>query len=159
MPLYIISHKDPISPTQRDGLAAAVTKIHTTVFTTPSLFVNVKFEDASDASYYVGGKPARVNAIHAHVRPGSSRPRSMYDDLCRQLRQAWEHNLSGPSLDTIFVHGTIIAGEEQGIMLPEAGNDAAWMKENMPEFERRARAGDEEMRVLVEECRALGVDA
>lgn len=57
MPLYIISHKDPISPTQRDGLAAAVTKIHTTVFTTPSLFVNVKFEDASDASYYVGGKP------------------------------------------------------------------------------------------------------
>ena len=57
MPLYIISHKDPLNTSQRDELAAAITKIHTTVFTTPSLFVNVKFEDVSDASYYVGGKP------------------------------------------------------------------------------------------------------
>ena len=57
MPLYVISHKDPISSSQRDELAAAITKIHTTLFTTPSFFVNVKFEDASEAPYYVGGKP------------------------------------------------------------------------------------------------------
>lgn len=84
----------------------------------------------------------------------------MYDELCRQLRQAWERNLlpgGGPPLDTIFVHGTIVAGEEKGVMLPEAGADVEWMKENMAEFERRARAGDDEMRVLVEECRAMGV--
>lgn len=57
MPFYIINHKDPISPPQRDELAATITKIHTTLFTAPSLFVNVKFEDLSQASYYVGGKP------------------------------------------------------------------------------------------------------
>ncbi|KAL1645164.1 hypothetical protein SLS58_003869 [Diplodia intermedia] len=161
MPLYIVSHKDPLNTSQRDELAAAITKIHTTVFTTPSLFVNVKFEDVSDASYYVGGKPTRVNAIHAHVRPGASRPRSAYDELCRQLRRdAWERVLlpgGGPPLDAIFVHGTIVAGEERGVMLPEAGADVAWMRENMADFERRARAGDEGMRGLVEECRAMGV--
>lgn len=60
MPLYIIFHKDPITPSQRDELAAAITRIHTNLFSTPSLFVNVKFEDASGASYYVGGKAVSV---------------------------------------------------------------------------------------------------
>lgn len=59
MPFYVIAHKDDISLQQRDDLAATITKIHTTLFTTPSLFVNVKFEDSSAASYYVGGKRVR----------------------------------------------------------------------------------------------------
>lgn len=61
MPFYVISHKDPITSQQRDDLAAAITKIHTTLFTTPSLFVNVKFEESSAADYYVGGKRVRLS--------------------------------------------------------------------------------------------------
>lgn len=56
MPFYVVSHKDAIDPSQRDEIAAAITKTHTELFATPSLFVNVKFEDISAASYYVGGK-------------------------------------------------------------------------------------------------------
>ncbi|KAK7723097.1 hypothetical protein SLS57_004654 [Botryosphaeria dothidea] len=157
MPFYIINHKDPISPPQRDELAAVITKIHTTLFTAPSLFVNVKFEDLSQASYYVGGKPTLINAIHAHVRPGPSRPRSAFDELCRQLRAAWETIVTGTPLDTIFILGTIIAGEEKGVMLPEAGKDAEWLRENWAEFERRAQSGDAEMKTLVAECKERGL--
>lgn len=56
MPYYVIAHADPLTVQQRDALAATITKVHTTLFTTPSIFVNVKFEDTSTASYYVGGR-------------------------------------------------------------------------------------------------------
>ncbi|EKG16696.1 Tautomerase [Macrophomina phaseolina MS6] len=170
MPLYIVSHKDPISSSQRDELAAAITKIHANLFTTPSLFVNVKFEDVSTTSYYVGGKPHLINAITAQVRPGASRPRSAYDELCRQLRAAWEDifsslqdansnktNAAAVPLDGIFILGTIIAGEEQGFLLPEAGKDGEWVREHWKEFEKRAGAGDAGMKALVEECRERGL--
>ncbi|KAK2610434.1 hypothetical protein N8I77_003862 [Diaporthe amygdali] len=157
MPWYIVSHRDPISSSQRDELASAITKVHTNLFTTPSLFVNVRFEDASKAHHYVGGKPKLVNCIQAHVRSGPSRSRSSYNELCRQLRAAWESVLATTPLDTISVHGSLVAGEENGFLRPEAGHDAEWVRENMPEFERLAAAGDEEMRALVEECRTRGL--
>lgn len=65
MPFYVISHKDSLTPSQCDELAAAITSIHTILFTTPSLFVNVKFEDASAAPYYVGGK--RVSHLGTYM--------------------------------------------------------------------------------------------
>lgn len=101
-----------------------------------------------------------MNTIHANVRTGASRPRAAYDELCRRLRAAWEEILpSSASLHAIFVHGSLVAGEEQGILRPEAGKDEAWVRTHMPEFERRAAEGDEGMKTLVEECRSrrLGV--
>lgn len=192
MPYYVIAHADPLTLEQRDALAATITKIHTGLFTTPSIFVNVKFEDNSAASYYVGGRKvcrpvynfnrpvpawtssgsishlqlpsiaykiqAHKNIIHANVRIGPSRPRSAYDELCRRLRAAWEELLSSSTpLHAIFVHGSLVAGEEQGFLRPEAGKDAEWVRVNMPEFERRAAAGDEDMKLLVEECNARGL--
>ncbi|KAJ4394660.1 hypothetical protein N0V93_003879 [Gnomoniopsis smithogilvyi] len=158
MPYYVIAHAGPLTAQHRDALAATITKIHTTLFTTPSLFVNVKFEDVSAASYYVGGRRAQVNTIHANVRTGSSRPRSAYDELCRQLRAAWEELLpSSTPLHAVFVHGSLVAGEEQGFLRPEAGNDAEWVRVNMPEFEKRAAAGNEDMKLLVEECKTRGL--
>ena len=62
MPLYEFHHSNPLSTSQQDALAAAVTKIHTEKFTTPSLFVNVRFHhfdesgSAGGGGYYVGGK-------------------------------------------------------------------------------------------------------
>ncbi|KAL1883210.1 hypothetical protein Daus18300_000268 [Diaporthe australafricana] len=157
MPWYIVSHREPIAAPQRDELASAITKVHTGLFTTPSLFVNVRFEDASKIPHYVGGKPKLVNAIQAHVRSGPSRPRSSYNELCRQLRVAWESVLITTPLDTISVHGSLVAGEENGLLRPEAGHDAEWVRENMPEFERLAAEGDESMRAMVEECKSRGL--
>ncbi|KAF2136483.1 uncharacterized protein K452DRAFT_353898 [Aplosporella prunicola CBS 121167] len=159
MPLYLISHKDSISPAQRDELAAAITKTHSDLFTTPSTFVNVKFEDVSSTPYYVGGKAKTVNAIHAHVRSGPSRPRSSYNKLCSELRSAWEEIFSEKSiqLDLIFILGDIVAGNKWGFNMPEAGKDEEWAKENFGEFERRAENGDEEFKDLVGELRTRGL--
>lgn len=159
MPWYVVSFREPIGSSERDELASAITKVHTNLFTTPSLFVNVRFEDASSVHHYVGGKRKLVNAIQAHVRAGPSRPRSSYDELCRQLRGSWETVLPTTPLDLISVHGSLVAGEENGFLRPEAGHDAEWVREHMAEFERLAAAGNEEMKTLVEECKSRGLGA
>lgn len=56
MPWYVVSLRESIGSSQRDEVASAITKVHTNLFTTPSLFVNVRFEDASSVHHYVGGK-------------------------------------------------------------------------------------------------------
>ena len=56
MPMYEIEHITPLSPSQKDALAASITQIHSNLFTTPSLFVNVRFTDISGQDLYVGGK-------------------------------------------------------------------------------------------------------
>jgi hypothetical protein len=53
--------------------------------------------------------------------------------------------------------GDIVAGYEQGFMLPEAGEDGKWIRENMAEFERRAEDGDDVMRDMVEEINRRGL--
>jgi hypothetical protein len=100
-----------------------------------------------------------TNNIIAHVRPGPSRPRSAYDTLCHQVKDVWAKVISNQEekLDTIFIMGDIVAGYEQGFMLPEAGDDGKWIKENMGEFERRSKDGDVTMREMVEEIRVRGL--
>jgi hypothetical protein len=58
------------------------------------------------------------------------------------------------ALHNVFLMEDIVAGAEQGFVLPKAGDDGNWTKENMAEFERRAADGDESMRVLVGEVKA-----
>lgn len=71
MPYYVITHADPLTLEQRDALAATITNIHTGLFTTPSIFVNVKFEDTSAASYYVGGRKV-CRPVHNFTGPVST---------------------------------------------------------------------------------------
>lgn len=49
------------------------------------------------------------------------------------------------------IAGAIVAGMEQGFVLPPAGEDAEWMRENMHAFRAKADSGDEDMKGLVEE--------
>ena len=56
MPLYEIEHISPLSRSQKDALAASITQIHSHLFTTPSLFVNVRFTNISNQDVYIGGK-------------------------------------------------------------------------------------------------------
>lgn len=59
MPLYDVEHTTPLSKSQRDALAQAITKIHSETFTTPKLFVNVRFVDLGkrrDEVQYIAGK-------------------------------------------------------------------------------------------------------
>ena len=53
--------------------------------------------------------------------------------------------------------GGIIAGLEAGFVLPAAGGDVQWLEENWEEFNRRAEAGDEEMKGMVKEIQERGL--
>ena len=59
MPLYEVEHTIHLSPLQLDRLAEGITRIHSLTFTTPSLFVNVRFTNVAQQVTYVGGKPVR----------------------------------------------------------------------------------------------------
>jgi hypothetical protein len=51
----------------------------------------------------------------------------------------------------VFVLGDIVSGIEHGFVLPEAGGDKAWLKENFVAFEQKAKEGNEQMKRMVEE--------
>jgi hypothetical protein len=90
MPLYLISHAVSLTPSQKDLLAKYITQIHTNLFTTPSLFVNVRFAPSDQHVGYVGGKKVQTNSISAHVRHGPARGKEMYDKLVRNIAEVWE---------------------------------------------------------------------
>ena len=50
-----------------------------------------------------------------------------------------------------FVQGTIAAGWEQGVMIPESGYDRDWLRQHFAEFQKRAENGEEEMKELIED--------
>src|SRR5271170_1542331 len=56
MPLYEIEHVCSITPDQQQSIANAIVKIHSEMFTTPSLFVNVRFKDTNALPLFVAGQ-------------------------------------------------------------------------------------------------------
>jgi len=170
-----------LSDSQKDKLAQAITKVHTSRFTTPSLFVNVRFIDVQNESYYVGGKLHRTNRVKALVRAGGGRSQQGFDQLAREVKEAWDNvlletdaadgkatnhsgDISGPrvaipagderELKVVFITGTILAGVENGFTLPPAGGDVEWLKSNLVEFERLADEGHQDFIDLVAEIRS-----
>jgi len=155
---------------QQDELAEAITRIHSEKFTTPTLFVNVYFEDVSSHATYVGGKLRRANHIRANVRAGPSRTPEDWDELCNSIQQAWKDIVgtglpkvkrAAPEPDTtlrsIILLGDIIGGQEAGFSLPPAGGDVKWFHENWAAFNQKAEEGDEEFQEMVEEVKARGL--
>ncbi|KXT02122.1 hypothetical protein AC579_854 [Pseudocercospora musae] len=163
MPIYEIQHIIPLTPQQEDGLAESITRIHSTKFTTPRMFVQVKYTDCSNVTTYIGGKRRQGNHIIANVRVGPSRTQSDWDDLCRQVLEAWNHTIAVPgakgdlTLRSCIILGGMTAGYEAGFLLPKAGDDVKWLGEHIEEFEMKAKAGDEEFQELVEEVKERGL--
>lgn len=137
MPLYEIQHICPLTPSQQDDLALAITRIHSTKFTTPKMFVNVKFTDATSHITYVGGKRRQGNHIIANVRAGPSRTQKDWDSLCHEIMSEWNRIVPMPkvkrsapdedhTLRSCILLGGIIGGYEAGFMIPPAGGDVQW---------------------------------
>jgi phenylpyruvate tautomerase PptA (4-oxalocrotonate tautomerase family) len=166
MPFYEIQHVIPITASQKDELAMAITEIHSTTFSTPKLFVNVCFTDTSEKDTYVAGKRRKANHIRADVRNNASRTREDWTHLCAELQKAWDH-IIGPglpkvkrgdpdqdtSLRSLVLLGGLIHGTELGFTLPPAGKDREWLQENWEEFNKRAEAGDQDMADMVAEVK------
>ncbi|PPJ60705.1 hypothetical protein CBER1_03457 [Cercospora berteroae] len=160
MPLYEIRHTTPLNAGQEDALAQGITKIHSTKFTTPKLFVNVLFTPFADKTYYAGGVPVKANHIIANVRSGPSRTKADWDSLSREIIAMWDDIVGkdgGDELRTFFVLGGMEGGYEAGFLIPEAGGDQKWMADNWSGFEERARKGDKEFQDLMAEIKERGL--
>lgn len=177
MPIYEIQHSIPLTPSQRDSLAAAITKLHSETFTTPRLFVQAFFTDISQRNMYIGGKRSTGNHIRGQVRSGPSRSQEDWNDLCKQIARAWDDVVRGggetalkngngasggltekeTELRSVILMGGMVAGLEVGVILPSAGGDVDWLQGNMEHFEKLAAQGDQEMADLVEEVKERGL--
>lgn len=170
MPLYEIQHICPLTPQQQDDLAAAITTIHSTKFTTPRMFVNVKFVDHTLPNApitYVAGKRRTGNHILANVRVGPSRTQKDWDALTDEIVAAWNRVVPMPTakggkpvdyeLRSCILLGGLIGGYEAGFHIPPAGQDVQWIRDHWDEFVMKAQSGDEEFKEMVEEIQGRGM--
>ncbi|KAH9834318.1 putative oxalocrotonate tautomerase enzyme [Teratosphaeria destructans] len=170
MPLYEVQHTIPLTASQQDDLAVAITDIHSTKFTTPKMFVNVSYHDISKTVSYIGGKRRTGNHIRAHVRVGPSRTQEDWDDLSLQVTKAWDRIIGvglpkvkraaldpDTSLRSFIILGGLVGGVEAGFVLPPAGGDVKWLKENWDAFNKKAEEGDEDFVEMVREVKERGL--
>ncbi|KPM43798.1 hypothetical protein AK830_g2744 [Neonectria ditissima] len=163
MPFYDVSHSYPLDGAQRQQIAERVTALHCTMFNAPALFVNIRFSPIKDEEYWYGGKQKKnTNRIFAHVRSGSNRSDEAFAQLAKELEAIWDEVVGrkssdiGPNnakvLQAVFVIPGITAREE-GLAIPPAGTESAWLKENLTSFQERAERGDEDFQDLLAELK------
>ncbi|KAF2230098.1 hypothetical protein EV356DRAFT_561691 [Viridothelium virens] len=169
MPMWEVEHGCTLTPSQKDDLAEAITKIYAEQFATPRILVNIRFTDISQQSTYVAGKRRHNNRILAFVRPSPTRTRAEYNKLCQHIQEAWDEVIASlpqhpfnraertagdeKELRTIFIMPVIGAGREVVFELPEGGKEQEWYRENMMAFEKRAAEGDEEVSDMIKDIK------
>ncbi|PSK59251.1 hypothetical protein C1H76_8041 [Elsinoe australis] len=168
MPRYEIEHYCPLTESQKDELAEAVTRIHATAFSTPRFFVNIRFTDIAKHDVYVAGKRRQSNRIFAYVRNGPSRAKAEFESVAEQIIAEWDRIVPLPhvsrstpkpdrTLRMVMFFGCIVAGYEAGFMTPDAGGDKQWLKDNVAAFQWRADEGDKDFKEMIAECKQRGL--
>ncbi|KAF5500111.1 hypothetical protein CGCS363_v007239 [Colletotrichum siamense] len=154
MPLCEVSFAAPLTAAQKAELAKAIADIHAGAFQTPRWFVNVVFTDASQHTWFVGGRPRLPNRITACVRNGAHRTREAWEQLCQDINTAWRqivhriYNVKVPpptelELAAIFITGELLAGLKVGLPVPGAGEEQLWAQQHFEVFKQRSALGDE----------------
>ncbi|KAJ5732519.1 hypothetical protein N7493_004000 [Penicillium malachiteum] len=166
----------------KDELASFITTLHSQTFTTPTQFVNIQFKAPEPVGdYYVGGKSQQLvspNRLIASVRVGPSRTKSMFDEVGIKIRQKWDEIVERPygMLDMknpavkeererknlrFIVFKPMTAAIENGVVVPGAGEEGTWLKDNMDFFREQVEMYDDmEFKELLEEVQTsddLGV--
>jgi len=173
MPFYEVQHSYPLTAAQRQSFAQAITRLHSTTFLTPSLFVNVVFHhlpptttaDSAGPTYFLAGEPTRhhpqgPNRILAMVRTSPQRTKAAFDALAAEIEAAWYVTVNDaddqedrPAKKMHFVvFYPMLAARENGVTIPDAGNEGSWLRDNMPYFKSQAYDhDDEDFRKMIQE--------
>lgn len=177
----MVEHSFPLKPDQKKDLATRLTNLHAHAFTTPSIFIQVKFEqqDATKQNHFVGGEVAdqSINRIIGYVRSSSSRTQEQFDKLAADIEDAWmivvgekieaideedrkrqekdkkESSESEKTAKELLSMTFIpgLSGREKGFIIPQAGQEEQWFKSNREQFQKRADAGDTGLKAMIEE--------
>lgn len=171
MPFYTIHHLTPLTLTQKDALAAAITKIHSEQFSVLRNFIHLRFLPVPEDSY-IGGLRRSENHIIANVRAGPARTQSDWDSLCLAIKAAWDEIVVDDpvprakgaggdegerALNAMFLVGSAVGGMELGVLTPRAGEDRAWLERRWGEFVERAEKGQGLWAESVREARERGL--
>lgn len=131
MPIYTCTVRSgDLSPEQKATLAREITGVHCEVTGAPALFVHVFYNEVAPGDGFVGGKPFSTNAITGLIRAGRSP-----DDKARLLfgiSDAWSR-VTGRSEREVMVAVQDVPAKnivEDGVLLPEPGEEAAWLADH-----------------------------
>lgn len=61
------------------------------------------------------------------------------------------------TLRSVVFFGCLSAGYEAGFMMPRAGEDKQWLKDNLAAFQWRADEGEKDFKEMIAECKHRGL--
>jgi len=135
MPTYLLlAPANRLSPAQKARAAAEITRVHNEITGAASFFAQVIVHEVPAGNYFLGGRPLAGDQLflHGQIRAGRSaldRQRLLFAlrDVVAEAASAarhsvWVYLLDLPARDMI----------EYGRMLPEPGDEQAWLN-NLPE--------------------------
>ncbi|KAM0445913.1 hypothetical protein ACHAPV_009242 [Trichoderma viride] len=170
MPYYEVHHSYPLTSEQQQEIASAITNLHATTFTTPSLFVHVQFNKSDESGstvHFMAGtrRSAQTNRIVGIVRTSAKRTKADLDRLAQRIENAW-YSALGVSFDestqqlppseegkrlALVGFTPLLHVREWGLGAPEAGKEGEWMKELLPYMQRIAEYGNKDVAGMLKE--------
>jgi phenylpyruvate tautomerase PptA (4-oxalocrotonate tautomerase family) len=125
MPMYqCFTPEGSLDETQRSSVATAFTNIHCSLTTAPPTFVHVLFHE------YTPKWSSTDYAVHGGIRAG--RAQSITDSLVDQMTTTLAETI-GVSSDAVTMQTRETPASwimEGGAVLPEPGDEAAWVGAN-----------------------------
>lgn len=124
MPLYQFTVPTG-SPTlqHKAEIAAAVTKVHTSITGAPAHYVVSTFTEEPAGSVFVADQPVERGRMVGIIRTG--RTEAVKRELIAGLAQAWS-DVTGDPLESLVLFLQEVPGSavmEDGVILPEAADD------------------------------------
>ncbi|NMH96363.1 tautomerase family protein [Pseudonocardia acidicola] len=124
MPYYQFTiPADSPSARYKAEIAAAFTKVHTTVTGAPAQYVNCSFVEVPAGSIFVAGRPVEHGRMVGIIRAG--RTVEVRKELITALAEAWSE-VTGEPKEGFALFLQEVPGHqvmEEGVILPEAGED------------------------------------
>ncbi|KAF3070073.1 hypothetical protein CFAM422_007024 [Trichoderma lentiforme] len=122
---------------QKQKFAPSITELHSTTFTTPSLFVNIRFVPAEPTGdFFVAAKPVEPtspNRVFALVRMGADRTKAQFNNLAGKIEKSWNEIVSYDD----NLHVETVEDKEKKLHI-------TWLRDNMAYFKERAEVSKNE---------------
>lgn len=140
MPTYTVhTPVGQLSSSQKDAIAKHVTKTHSQVTGAQTFFAQVIFQDVPVGGWYMGGVRLEQKQIYMFGNVRGGRPKEMVNQLLLKLRDVLIE-LSGVRRDEVWVYINEMPPSlmlEYGHVLPEPGQERAWLEGMTPEERHR----------------------
>lgn len=99
----------------------------------------------------------KSNTITGVLREGPSRTKADFDEVSQLISEAWDSIIASSSasaerkLGAVWILGGVLSAREQGFLVPRAGEEAQWVRENLAGFQKQAQSGNEVFADLVKD--------